>query len=460
MSLPAPGRDPEEHRRGAMALAMARLLAWLPAPARQWISGSSSVAAIQLAGSTAVANALVLLSAPILTRIYSPEEMGLFGVLLAFVGLCMVVVSLRFDMAIVPARSTDEANRLVLLSGIVALPVAGAAAVILAVLIAVQAPSFALLPLSATVAAVMLLLAIAIFTTLRFWAVRAQEFRAIARAQVEQGVGRAILPILGGLAGLGWWGLLVGELAGRIAGVQRLVRISGGAVATLARRTTRAELVDTAKLNWRYPAIVAPSSLVDALGGALPMFLIAAAFGPSAAGQLLIVQRIAGVPAALVGASVADVFHSRAAATFLSAPAELPGLVARTVSKLFLVGLAVYLPLAALSALAFTALFGSEWATAGRLVVAFTPLHIAALATSPVTRLYVVVNRPELKLVFDLLFVAAPVLSLWVLPLYGAGFWQSVTAYVAATTTALLAQFALVRWAASAPPRRRGSDGS
>src|SRR3954464_573016 len=99
--------------------------------ARRLRGGTYASAVLHLGGGTAGAQALILLTAPLLTRLYSPAEMGRFGVLLAFVAFTSVVVNLRFDMAIVSARTDIEADGLLAISAIVVIPMSIATTLLL-----------------------------------------------------------------------------------------------------------------------------------------------------------------------------------------------------------------------------------------------------------------------------------------------------------------------------------------
>lgn len=423
----------------------------------RWVpSGAASKAALKLGGGTAIAQALVVLSAPILTRLYSPAEMGQYGVWLSFVGFATVGVTLRYDMAIVPAQTDEEADRLLIIAAAVSVPMTLIASLLMFGMIASNSVSFGSLPRTAVWGAFAVVLSFGLFTAVRYWAIRRHEFGGVARATVAQGVGRAAVPVAAGLLGLGWWGLVLGELAGRFLGIGRLLQIAFHPMRDIVRRSPRAAFWKTAEINWRYPVIVAPSALLDALGGALALPLVAGAFGAPAAGQLLIVQRLAGLPAALIGASVADVFHARVSVLFRDDPGQVRSTLLRTVVRLTLIATAIYVPVAVVGIWGFASIFGEQWREAGYLVALFTPLSIAALAVSPVTRLYSVVHRPELKLIFDVGQIGVPVVSFAVLHQRGVGYWQCMAIYVGLSTAAFVLHLALTLWVAGLPPRTRG----
>src|ERR1700689_4427028 len=62
-----------------------------------------------LGGGTALAQGFTLLFAPILTRLYTPDDVGRMGLYLAFAGFAGVAASLRYEVAIVSAVDDREA---------------------------------------------------------------------------------------------------------------------------------------------------------------------------------------------------------------------------------------------------------------------------------------------------------------------------------------------------------------
>ena len=69
-----------------------------------------------LVGGTAGAQLLTVLAAPILTRLYSPEDFGLLAVYASLLGLIGVVASLRYELAIPLPESDEEAAHVMVLS--------------------------------------------------------------------------------------------------------------------------------------------------------------------------------------------------------------------------------------------------------------------------------------------------------------------------------------------------------
>ena len=99
---------------------------------------------------TATGQAITLVSAPILTRLYTPADFGAFGVFAAIVGFMAGITTLQYGMAIpLPARDRAAASLLVLcvllatvLSGVVGLLTAAFGTTIAGVTNTEEAESF------------------------------------------------------------------------------------------------------------------------------------------------------------------------------------------------------------------------------------------------------------------------------------------------------------------------------
>ncbi len=383
----------------------------------------------KLGGWTALAQLVVVAATPAVTRLYTPRDLGSFGLFASFIGFVGVATALRYDMAIITAADEDEADTLLMLSLGLSVGVAIIGGSAIALLIRLDLLSYGALPSWTSAGAAVALAATGIFTSARCWHVRRAGFGTIGRALVGQAAGRAVVPVALGLAHTGWLGLMLGEIAGRTVGVGQLLRTAWPA----ARRTIRpyrpAVYRAALRRNKRYPAIVLPSSLVDALAMALPLPIVSSLFGSDAAGRFFLVMQVAGWPANLAGASAGDVFHEGLSATARLEPLRVPSVLWTSARHLAGIGLVVYVPLALLSPFVFGAVFGPQWAQAGILVALLAPYLLALLIVSPLSRLLLVVNRQEWKLIVDVVRLAVPVAAFFGGQRAGLGFVPCVALF-------------------------------
>jgi O-antigen/teichoic acid export membrane protein len=401
---------------------------------------------MRLGGGTAIGQAIVFAAMPLLTRLYPPGDFGQFGLYLAFASVAMVFVGLRYDLAAMSAASNQEAAELFVAALLACIPTSVVAGFVLWLLITRDLLGFGALPLLAVPVTALLLFATGVVMALRYWNVRDQRFNRVGTASVLQGLGRALVPLGLAVTASGWWGLLAGDAAGRLLGVTQLAR---GAIERLRPQRLNAVL-RAARRQWRYPAIVVPSSLLDAIASAVPLPIVSTLFGVEAAGQFALVQRVAAVPVSLVGASFADVIHAEAVRQTRSGLARLRPLGVSSVKRLALVGAAIYVPVLVLAPFVFPWLFGDIWEQAGIVAAILAPALWLTLVVSPVSRLILVTGRTGLKFVADLVKLTVPSAAL----LMGreAGFIGAVVAFGAASFFAYLFYLGVI-WLAIRPAR-------
>lgn len=408
---------------------------------------------IKLAGGSAIGQALVMLSTPFITRLYSPADMGVFGIFMSFISFASVGVALRYDLAIVAARDEFEANVLLIASIALAIPCVVIASVVLFGMIRFNVLGYGVLPAWSAVAMFVALLGTGVFSALRFWYVRSQKFGEISLALISQGAGRATIPLLVGWLSSSWIGMLGGEIIGRMLGVVRLVRGAWPETSkTLAAFDIRLG-VKVLQRYWRYPAVFLPSSMIDALASSLPLPIISSLFGVTAAGQYFLVFRLASVPAALISAGVADVFHAKIVQAAKTDKVSVHRIMKFAMQKLTAVSLGIYLPIAFLSPFLFALVFGESWHEAGTLMAIQSLACITGLVVSPLSRALAVSSNPEIKLLPDLVRLVVPVSSFWLCHHFEMTFTRTMVAFSVLTAISEIFYMSII-WFATAAHRQ------
>jgi O-antigen/teichoic acid export membrane protein len=411
-------------------------------------------AIVMLAGAGALGQAVLVLAAPVLTRLYTPDDLGALAVFAGLTYVLGVMAPLRFETAIpVPTDDTTASHLLVLaVLSTVATSVLCALgvwllgdAVVRAANVPVLAPFLWLLPLS--------VLATGLQWTLNAWAVRRGAFTAIARGKVVYGVATVATQVGLGLVRAGTPGLLLGAAAGP-AGTcallaRRLWRWDRAALA----RPGRAALARVARRFVKFPLLGVPGTLIDSVGLTLPMLLLAVVYGPQVVGWFALAQRVAGRPLEILGDAVAQVFTGAAARLAGTNPAALPRLLGTIVAA----GAALAGPYAAGIALlgpaAFPRLFGPDWAEAGQYARALSLMVFAQAVASPTSAIFDVLQRQDLYLareVMRMIFLAG---AIAVAVLTGAAPGVCVLLLSLAGAVAFALYIAIAGYAITARPR-------
>lgn len=393
-----------------------------------------------------LAYTLQFLSTPFLGWLYTPAEMGLYGVFLAFVSLLTMAAPLRYDVSILAADSERESWLLSATSFLATLVMSPL--LVAAVFALTRYQVLGLTGLSTWVVALMLPTVAfgAWMECSRYTTLKADAFGRLSAAIVAQSVGRVTVQLSLGALGWGASGLLLGELAAKMAGCLWMVPALWRSFRQGAYEVTLGSLRQAARAHRRSPLVLLPSSLIDLLALSLTIPMVTWRFGADAAGNLSFVQRLVAGPLAVASASVADALHSEAARLRLEAPERLWGLFRGISLRLFLLGLVPTLVLVLAGPWLFSALFGPRWETAGRLSVVLAPLVLAQFVVVPLSRLVFVLQGQKLKLIYDVssLVLLLAVFSPRLFP--QAGFETTIGLYVLANCAAYGLYFVGLGW--------------
>jgi len=354
-----------------------------------------------IATGSAIAQAIPVVLTPVLTRLYTPAEIGLLGLYTAFISFATNATTLGYSQAIVSGRDDEEGADLAVISSLIVLPMSLIGAAILLILVRGNWLGYGELPIWTTIAMAVSLILSGLYFTLRYWLVRVGEYRVISTATVAQSVGRMATQIVTGLAGFGWLGLALGEVIGRASGLGRMWRQMSSSFTVAASGITPSRIRIAAQRYWKFPALTAPSSMLNSLALVLPVPLITMMFGVTDAGHFTIASRVMQLPVAFIGVSVGDVFHSKLAQVSREQPERAEGLLAKVSGSLFLIGIVPLLIVAFFGSSLFSTILGEEWAKAGSIASVLVPWVLFQFAVSPVSRVVQIYQGQEYKFLFD-----------------------------------------------------------
>ena len=266
-----------------------------------------------LSGGLAAGQAIILLVSPILTRLYTPSEFGVYALFTALNAIFINLVSLRYELAIPVARTDRDAAALacVALLAVSGLSLAGMPVVWLA---GDWLAGFAGMPLMAQ-ALWLLPPVVAVYSAgdvVSHWSIYRATFRLNAAGRVIQSGSQSVLQVGLGLLGYHGWGLLVGFVLGCFVRLGVLIWGTAPADRRLVARASSGEMAKLARANWQYPAFSTPASLLEASTQLLPLLFIAALFGPAFAGLYGLGQRLMGLPVRLFASAARNVFLGEA----------------------------------------------------------------------------------------------------------------------------------------------------
>lgn len=369
---------------------------------------SASVARV-LQG-TVVAQAIGMLALPLLTRLFPPEAFGYLQLFSITLSLGLVVVSMRYEVAILQASRDEDAMALVRLCFWITAAVTLLTALVCALLLAFFGPWRA----GTNTVLWMLapgLLSGGMLQTLGYLPLRLKDFDVGARAKVAQVGAYVALAIAIGASSPVASGLVAADLLARgLAAavicwwcVKRGVEWRGH----LHRRSIR-------QVAWSaraMPQFAVPGGLVNMTGSVLTPIMMFASFDAATLGQYALVERSLMFPVAMIVAAVSQVFSADLAEQVRHGTNHANQTFRRIVFKMAMIGALPAVAVALTSPWLFPKLFGADWTFAGYAARLMVPLMFASFVTGPVNMAIMLAGRQKVQMSWEFARLAAVMLA-------------------------------------------------
>lgn len=365
-----------------------------------------------LVGGTAGAQVLMVLAAPLLTRLYTPADFGLLAVYISLLSLFTVNASLRYELAIpLPKDDQTAANTValcitlvVIVSGLSGLVIVFAGEKIANFLhVPILNNYFWLLPIG--------VLLLGFYQVFNSWAIRTKEFSAIAVTRISQAL--AVCAIQVGVFKVGGIALLIGHVGGQSVGSLSLAK--SAFAHTAFKGVTRIGIKASAVRYRRFPIYSTWSSFFNTAGAQLPSLMLAAFFGANAAGLYVLANRVLAMPMSVIGTAIGNVFFSSAAEAYRAG--KLGSLVVSVQQKLAQISMPPTLILIIAGPELFALFFGEQWRQAGDFARWMAPWLYLSFITTPLTTLYDVMEKQKQEMFFQsgllMARVTAILLGVW-----------------------------------------------
>jgi lipopolysaccharide/colanic/teichoic acid biosynthesis glycosyltransferase/O-antigen/teichoic acid export membrane protein len=378
---------------------------------------------IGLSALTAAGQLTFVMALPLISRLYSPADFGLFTVYLSIVNICGPVVGLKFESAIYATRTRREASQAL------GLALVTMAAVSAAALLAIPILAHRLVgPLSQSVQSIGLIVPAGVLLTGLWsassaWAIKADAIETLAIARFVQPAMMTAVQLAVGLISPSGLSLVVGHLISHFA-YSTLVfsrTLTGADLQALSPSRWRS-LAGLAQLHRRFPLYVLPAQVSMLMAANLPPILLSLVYGAEIAGYCGLAYRIIAAPLAIVALPLGAVFTSVATRTTNT---EVARALAYKVLIVSVVVAAAPMLLFGLTApLLAGAVLGPRWMLTGNIIAAFSLLGAAQALAAPFSEITSIYRHQGLRFMIEALSATLVALPIGVGALYH---WDALT---------------------------------
>jgi len=313
---------------------------------------------------SAVAQAVGVVLSPVISRLFTPVDFGVFGTFTAVTGVLLSFVTLDYAQAIMLPKLREEAGQVFVLACLVTGLVS-----LLCLVVCMLIPGRLLGLLQSRDPVMLGFLALAVLVgglnaCFQAWCVRVKAFKQTSASQVVRGVSSNGLQVGLGMLKTGAAGLALSSVLADSLASLNLLRVVWaelrGFMATAGWQRLKA-------LAWEYrdfPAYSATQNLLNAVSTGLPVVLLTHYYGIAVAGAYAFGVRLLGAPISLITSALRQVLFQKAGET-QHQDRPLTPLFLKTTIGLFVLGGLPTVCLALWSPALFAWLFGRQWHAAG-----------------------------------------------------------------------------------------------
>ena len=357
---------------------------------------------------TTIAQAIPIAISPILTRIYTPEDFGLFALYISIVSFIAIVITARYEMAIVLPKSDKEAINIVALSIIITFILVLITSICLIVfkneiLNILNAKSLGnlifLIPISLLMAGLM--------QTFNYWSNRKEYFSTMSNSQIAQSVSVGIMqPVLGYFNFNS--GLIIGNIIGRILSAYILIDKFLKNDKEKLKHINKKNIIVVMQKYKDFPLVNSLHAFSDIIRTSGSVMLISSFFGSSVLGFYALSLRALQVPIGIIGSALGQVLYKKFTSIY-NENENLYPYVKKVVFKLFLIATPIFGTLFLIAPELFAFVFGEKWRVAGEYSQILIPYLFMNFIISPISNIPIIIGKQKeiffLALIGNLLYV-------------------------------------------------------
>lgn len=361
---------------------------------------------------TAISQGLTIAIAPILSRLYTPEAFGTFAIYSAIVGILVVIVTWRYELAILIPVEEKEAKNIFIISSLLVLSMS----IIIFILIVFLKDMLASwlniehesnmlwwIPLS--------IFSMGLYHNLSYWSTRKKYFKKIATSHISRATIVSSSQVLGGILNYGSTGLISGQVGGQIVSAAVL----GGQIYSTDKRIFKTKILvsDLKNAAYKYsdfPKYSAPQGLLNSASQNLPIFILSYYFGPVVLGFYALSMKFMQLPLSFITQSFKQVYYQKVTET-INSRENYFNLLSKSTFSLMSISILPTLGILFFGKEIYSFILGDTWREAGNYAewliiwLFFGFLNSPSFVTAQALRLQKLLMYYEIVLIFSRSFI-------------------------------------------------------
>ena len=359
---------------------------------------------------TTIAQAIPIAISPILTRIYTPEDFGVFALFVAITSIFGSIANGRYELAIMLPEKDEDAINIFALGFIITSVIS----LTLLILVILFHDYFVTLLNNKEIDVwlyfvPLVVFFIGLFNILNYFNNRKKQYIDIANANIIKSIVLAITQLLIGFIKSGVAGLISGQILSQVFANMRLLKniIKDK---KLMSNISKTKIIALAKRYKNFPKISLLTVLLNVSSIQITIILISFFYNSTILGYFSLVRRVLAVPLSVIGSSVVKVFYQEAVIEKQKTGKAIK-IFNYTAKKLFVLSFFIFIILYFTIEDIFSFVFGSKWSIAGEYGKILLPYYFINFISSPLDEIINVFEKLNILLFMNFLLFIMVILA-------------------------------------------------
>ncbi len=346
---------------------------------------------------TTIAQAIPIAISPILTRIYTPEDFGVFALYMSVASIISVVATGRYELAIMLPKKDEDAVNIVALSIMISFFVSFIAFLIVYIfnaqitsLLGNQDISNWLYFIPVTV------LLTGIHQSFNYWSNREKQYKRLAANRVIRSGTTAVTNLGMGFGGFGSSGLILGGVMGQSIATTILGKMIWKEDKSRLSQINKMKIFALSKKYIKFPKFDMPSSVIYTVYSNMAVIFFSKFFETSVSGFYFFANRIIKTPFGFFISAFSDVFYQKLSKT--TDYKEIAKEINHFSIKLFKITIIPFLLIIYSSYFYVEFLFGKEWKELYIYIIIFSMPIYMGLLLAPYGHILKIIDRQEISM--------------------------------------------------------------
>ena len=367
-----------------------------------------------LSSGTAIAQIIALLITPVLTRIYSPEDFGAYGLYFSFLMIMSVIICLRYEMAIILPKDDEERINIIALCCFIAFSITFFLFFVIffwnnEIASFIKKKGFEIqlfwLPIS--------VLIVGLFQCVNFWANKKKKYTQLSISRIYRSSAFSGFGVLFGFSSFKKSGLILADITSQFISLIYLLTKVWSEIKINFSKIHWTKIVDVSKRYKNFPKYHVTSGLLEKASGNSPIILLAFFFTSFEAGLFAFAMKIISAPVSLISTAIADVFREKASTSYAE-HGHCRNIFLSTLKKLIFIATPGFIVGFILIYCFFVPIFGSEWTDAGKYSQIMCVMFFFQFIISPLSSMFIIAEKQYVDMVIHVFLLISLILSFWV----------------------------------------------